>query len=393
MQVAKVTSVRRTRSHVVRTTPACDAAVFMGARPNAPKAWTVCRGLADVLDHRGRPLEFKVVHSGQHYDALLGEGFARDLRVQIDVSLGVGPQPSDGKQLAALMESCDGALERLQPSCVIVMGDVNTTVAAALVAARRGIPVIHVEAGLRSRRWDPEEINRRAITACSLYHFAPSTVAVQNLLAEGVSAESVHLVGNTMAETFLLHSDNRKESAYPAALGLERQEYVLFTVHKTANIGRISWVYEVIRGLAAAGPTIFSCHPHTERVLADAGLEVAGVDNLVLTNPLAYHDFGRLLEDARCVVTDSAGLQEESTVAGVPCVTLGEESARPETVSTGTNIIAGYNTNAILDLASSHKPPSRRPEYWDHHVSKRIRKAMSEVLVDVARRDVWSARP
>jgi UDP-N-acetylglucosamine 2-epimerase (non-hydrolysing) len=265
----------------------------------------------------------------------------------------------------------------------MVMGDVNTTVAAALVASRKGLPVVHLEAGLRSHNWDPEEINRKVITSCSSYHLAPSRYAVRNLMEEGVKENSIFLVGNSMAEAFIHHAEVRRESSILTELGLNPREYVLFTAHKSANLTNFNWLNTLLEVLSTEAHVVFPCHPHTRRLLAKNPLPTTVLDNLVLLDPLSYADFGRLLECSRLVITDSAGAQEESTVAGVPCITIGYETARPETIYEGTNTLVGYDLKLCTELVQNPHCSRTVPEYWDTDVSKRISKAMDYILEDI----------
>lgn len=218
--------------------------IFLGARPNIPKAWTLLRALNGFMPSRDNNV--LLVHSGQHYSKNMGEDFARQFGIHIDINLEVGSSNSDGEQIGKLITASDIVLGKFKPSFVIVIGDVNTSVAAAVVTARRGIPVIHLEAGLRSKDWDPEEINRRVITACSRYHLAPSVLAVSNLVSEGINPENIFLVGNPMAETFIIHQSSRDNSRILYELNLVRGDYVLFTIHKPVNLSDAGWVFNLL---------------------------------------------------------------------------------------------------------------------------------------------------
>jgi UDP-N-acetylglucosamine 2-epimerase (non-hydrolysing) len=370
--------------------------IFIGARPNIPKAWTLLRALDSLAKDHKKLVAITVVHSGQHYDENLGEGFATQLGVGVDVNLEVGSGTSDADQLSLLLSRCDAILDNMCSDCVVVMGDVNTTLAAAIVASRRGLPIVHLEAGLRSRRCDPEEINRKIITACSNYHLAPSTQAVNNLLSEGIEPESIFLVGNTMAETFIRHESSRRGSTILSKLNLTKEEYILFTVHKSANISKMDWLVKLLFSLGNVRKVIFPCHPHTLKLLRQSYTEVFYLENVVILDPLCYCDFGQLMENSYCTVTDSAGLQEECTVADVPCITLGLETARPETVLYGSNNIVGYDIDLCLKLLRSPVKRGLRPAYWDDQVGKRISEAFLRILQDIetiARNKKWTIRP
>lgn len=354
-------------------------AVFCGARPNVPKVWTLLRAFDLIRQRALSPPEHVVVHSGQHHHPGLGEDYGEALGVPIDYQLGVGSGESDGHQLALLAGAVDGVLARLSPDVVIVVGDVNTTLAAALVAARRGLPVVHLEAGLRSGLHDPEEINRKAVSACAWFHLAPSESGLRNLVAEGVPSERVALVGNTMAETFLAHREHRRRSLILDQLGVERRSYVLLTAHKVWTTMSPDRLFSLLGDLARHRPVVFPVHPRA-RSLLDRHGRWPVPDNVVVTEPLPYADFGRLLEDSELVVTDSDGAQEEATVAGVPCVTVAPATARPETIELGTNVLAHGPVERWLQEAPSRRRPCRVP-CWDTGVSTRIADALGSLLV------------
>lgn len=370
--------------------------VFLGARPNVPKAWTLLRALHALSEDRETPVTVTVVHSGQHYHEKLGEKFAEQLGIRVDVNLETSSGDSDADQLGLLMSKCESVLQDLCPDCVVVIGDVNTTLAAAIVASRRGLSVVHVEAGLRLGRRDPEETNRKVITACSDYHLATSRQSVDNLLSEGVERRTVFFVGNTMAETFLMHKSSRQSSTILHDLNLEEKEYILFTVHKAVNLTRIDWVVRFLSVLATTRRIVFPCHPHTRKLLEQSHKEVFSFDNLMILEPLSYGDLGRLMEDCYCVITDSAGLQEESTVAHVPCITVGFGTARPETVVYGSNTVIAYDIAQCMRLIQGPLEGGCLPDRWDSLVSQRIRDAFAIILRDIAsveKTEQWNLRP
>lgn len=372
--------------------------IFMGARPNVPKVWTLLRGLEvveSVSSHYGTRVV--VVHSGQHYHELLGEGLARQFGIPVHKNLNIGSCSSDAEQLDNLHRRIDDVIEEVQPDCVVVIGDVNTSLAAALVASRRSLPVVHLEAGRRSGAWDPEEINRKVITSCSRYHLAPDQISVQNLLREGVDSQMVFLVGNTMAEAFLRHADPRCESTILERLGCRPKSYLLFSIHKSYNLSRLPLIVDLLDGISREVPVFFLCHPHTMQILHTYLAEShRQLEKVHLLDPLPYADLGRLLEESCCVVTDSAGMQEESTMAGVPCLTIGRGTARPETVLSGSNQIVGFDINRCLELLRQPRQPAGPPRYWDDKVSARLTGAFTRIFADIeAKRSYirWQLRP
>jgi UDP-N-acetylglucosamine 2-epimerase (non-hydrolysing) len=271
-------------------------------------------------------------------------------------------------------------MAELRPDVVVVVGDVNSTVACALVAAKAGVLVAHVEAGLRSRDWGmPEEVNRVITDRISDYLLAPSEDAVANLRSEGYRDDQVHLVGNVMVDTLLANLDRAMESDVLARLGLSAGEYGLVTLHRPANVDDPEVLLGILAGLAAPAarvPLVLPAHPR-----ARARLEQLGVPpGLLLVPPAGYLDFIALQASARLVLTDSGGIQEEATVLGVPCLTLRDNTERPITIEQGTNRLVGRDpariAAAALEVLDS-APPARRPALWDGHAGERI----AEVLL------------
>jgi UDP-N-acetylglucosamine 2-epimerase (non-hydrolysing) len=355
-------------------------ALVAGARPNFVKIAPLLEAL------KARPgLEPFVVHTGQHYDDAMSAGFFRDLEMpEPDRNLGVG-SGSHAAQTARIMERFDALLDEDGPvDLVAVVGDVNSTVACTLTAVKRRIPVAHVEAGLRSfDRRMPEEINRIVTDALSSYLFTPSRDADENLLEEGRPPESIHFVGNVMVDTLLRFREKARERSRTfEALGLARGAFALLTLHRPENVddpcvfgGILRAVGEIQRDVRVVYPV----HPRSRKTM-DAGgfLETAaGFAGLTLTEPLGYLDFTALESDALFVMTDSGGVQEETTVLGVPCLTLRENTERPVTVTEGTNTVVGLEPDAIVAAArailsgTADRTP-RRPELWDGKAAGRI---------------------
>lgn len=379
---------------VLTTDPLCNThemeypihiLIVCGARPNIPKVWTIVRGLKLLTAECPAHVTVTTVHSGQHYHEWMGEGFANDLGVHIDMNLDVGSGASDADQIAVLISRINIALDSLQPDCVVVVGDVNTTLAAALVSARRGLPVVHIEAGLRSNIWEPEELNRKIITSCSNYHLAPSELAANNLLNEGVQANTIFVVGNTMAETFLCHADSRYQSQILQKLSLSPRGYILFTAHKPATLTRPEHLVRLLMAITRTNQVVFPCHPRTLKLLLEQFAHRDALQNLVILDPLPYDDFGSLLENSYCTITDSDGVQEECTVANIPCITITSATARPETVMCGSNHVIGFDIDQCLHLLLNLQASGIRPKYWDTQVSQRIKASFRQIFQEVQR--------
>jgi len=327
----------------------------------------------DALESRG--VETLLVHTEQHYDAAMSAIFFDELGIRTpDRTLGVG-SASHAVQTAKVMTAFEPVVQDFQPDVVVVAGDVNSTVACALVAAKSGARVAHVESGLRSRDWSmPEEINRVVTDRLSDYLLAPSVDAVANLSAEGYHPDLVHLVGNVMVDTLLLNLPRALERGGPRGLP---SEYGLVTLHRPANVDDpevLGGLMEAFARIATTCPLIFPVHPRTRAQLT--GIPA----NVHLVDPLGYLDFVALQAGARVVLTDSGGIQEETTVLGVPCLTLRDNTERPITVSEGTNRLVGREPDTIVTAARdvlAHPPPARRPALWDGKAADRI----ADVLV------------
>jgi UDP-N-acetylglucosamine 2-epimerase (non-hydrolysing) len=332
----------------------------------------------DALERRGA--EAVLVHTGQHYDPAMSTVFFDELDLRPpDHYLGVG-SGTQAETTARVMTAFEPLVERLQPDMVVVVGDVTSTMACALVAAKGGPLVAHVEAGLRSRDWSmPEEVNRVVTDRVSDVLLAPSPDAVDNLRAEGYGPEQIHLVGNVMVDTLLANRERAAKSDALARLGVQAGKYGLVTLHRPANVddpATLAALVEVLGRVAQRCPLVFPVHPRTSKVLAQLSLPAG----LRTTTPLGYLDFIALESGAALVLTDSGGVQEETTVLGVPCLTLRDNTERPITVSEGTNIVVGRDPERIMAgarRALEGQIQARRPALWDGHASERI----ADVLV------------
>jgi len=346
----------------------------VGARPNFVKIAPVLAALREYPD-----VECMLVHTGQHYDGNMSQSFFRELEIpEPDVNLGVG-SGSGTAQTAEVMLRLEPVLSAERPDVVIVVGDVNSTAAAAIVAAKSDVPVAHVEAGLRSfDRTMPEEINRILTDAVSTYCFTTEPAANANLAAEGVAAERIHYVGNVMIDTLFRFREKAASSTILETLGVSPREFAVLTLHRPSNVdhpGTLAAALAAIAPIADAMPVIFPVHPRTrQRLRADAGTPAS--PGIRLTDPLGYLDFLQLMANARCLLTDSGGIQEETTALGVPCLTLRQNTERPITVTEGTNRLVGGNPEAIRrawqDLRRGTWPQGRLPELWDGKAAHRI---------------------
>lgn len=345
-----------------------------GARPNFMKIAPLMHEFAK------RPSRFEpiLVHTGQHYDKAMSDSFFRDLGIpEPDVNLGVG-SGSHGEQTAQVLTKIEQLLIERKPHVVLVVGDVNSTLAATLAAVKMHIPVAHVEAGLRS--WDremPEEINRVLTDSVSHWLFTTEAAAEVNLLREGIPAEKIHFVGNVMIDTLLAHRERALTLDTVKRLGLSPQGYAVLTLHRPSNVDspdQLRRLFEVLGRLHAELPVVFPVHPRTAKAIEQ---NLGGTKpDLMMTAPLGYLEFLRLMMDARVVLTDSGGIQEETTALGVACLTLRDSTERPVTVTEGTNTIVGTDPTAIdkaiQKLLQSPPPEGQRPALWDGSAAIRI---------------------
>jgi UDP-N-acetylglucosamine 2-epimerase (non-hydrolysing) len=347
-------------------------AAVAGARPNFVKIAPLMRAM------RGRPdLQVTLINTGQHYDPQMSDDFFRDLDIQAaDFSLGVG-SASHAIQTAEVMRRLEPVLEAARPEVVLVVGDVNSTMAAAITAVKLGLPVAHVEAGLRSfDRTMPEEINRLITDAISDFLFVTEQSACENLSREGIPSAKVHFVGNVMIDALEATRPRWTESTIVSRLGIDAaQPYAVLTLHRPSNVDDpavLVPLLDALRKVAEQLPLVFPVHPRLRARLGDA-IDVPG---FLAVEALPYLDFIALLSRARLVLTDSGGVQEETTVLGVPCLTLRSNTERPVTVTHGTNRVIG-NVPAVVTaeaLDALERAPRRecRPPLWDGQAAVRI---------------------
>jgi UDP-N-acetylglucosamine 2-epimerase (non-hydrolysing) len=362
----------------------------VGARPNFIK-------MASLLAAMGKSdkLEAALVHTGQHYGREMADSFFRQLGLpQPEVDLGVG-SASHTQQTAQIMQRLEPLLLKERPDLVVVVGDVNSTIACALVAAKLGIKIAHVEAGLRSfDRRMPEEINRLLTDTLADFLFTTEPSANENLRREGIAGEKIFFVGNVMIDTLLQHRQKAAQLPILEELGLSAQSYALLTLHRPSNVDdqvKLGQLLDTLQEVGRQIPIVFPVHPRTRKQIAAFGLE-GKLHELDLANPqitkginslppLGYLEFLRLMTQAKLILTDSGGIQEESTVLGVPCLTLRENTERPVTVSEGTNTIVGSNREKILhaSLAGDYKS-GRLPAKWDGKAAQRLVRILEERL-------------
>src|SRR5437773_382039 len=331
----------------------------VGTRPNFIKAAPVIEAL-----RRYSFITVLLVHTGQHYDRQMSHLFFEDLGLQKpDLDLQVG-SASHGEQTGLIMIRLEPVLYREKPDLVMVFGDVNSTVAAALCAAKLGIKVAHVEAGLRSfDRTMPEELNRIATDHLCDYLFVTEPSGRENLIREGIPEDKIFFVGNVMVDTLLKHRERARAFSSEEKFGLQPRSYGLLTLHRPSNVDvedTLAGILEAVHELTNEIPIVFPCHPRTRHQLEKidlqylAGLNGAKTDRqargLIVTEPFGYLEFLSLMSEARLVLTDSGGIQEETTVLGIPCLTLRTNTERPVTVQQGTNTLVGHQRERIVEM-------------------------------------------
>ncbi|MCK4508617.1 MAG: UDP-N-acetylglucosamine 2-epimerase (non-hydrolyzing), partial [Desulfuromonadales bacterium] len=355
---------------------------IIGARPQIIKGAALSR---EINTHFRDKINEVIVHTGQHYDEKMSKAFFVDLGMpKPDIDLGVG-SGSHAEQTGKIMLAFEKVCLQEKPDLVIVVGDVNSTMACTITAKKLGIQVAHVEAGLRSRDMSmPEEINRLCTDVLCDYLFTTDHFADENLRAEGVPAEKIHFVGNVMIDTLLKHKAMAATLGLVEAWGLEAGGFATMTLHRPGNVDDpeiLQGLLEALATIAKELPIIFPIHPRTRKMAEEFGLghyfnsgdKVAGI---WCTEPLGYLEFLHLNMNARLVLTDSGGLQEETTVLGVPCVTIRPNTERPITCSEGTNVLVGNDPQKVLEAADAilHGPALNGcvPEKWDGRAAERI---------------------
>ena len=350
--------------------------IVAGARPNFMKIAPIIEAIKQKQS-KGYNIDFRLVHTGQHYDKNLSDTFFEELNIPFpDCNLNV-KSGSQAEQTATIMVGFEKELQQNPCDLVIVVGDVTSTMACAIVAKKENIKVAHVEAGIRSGDMRmPEEINRIVTDSLTDYFFTTSRYANENLLKLGVSKDHIYFVGNVMIDTLIKNEKRLKKPPFWNNLNLKEKQYFVVTLHRPSNVDEEHLLKKLIAKIADLGkgfPIIFPVHPRTKKILD--GLKV-NFDRLYYVNPLGYLEFNYLIKNSLAVLTDSGGITEETTVMNVPCITLRENTERPETCEIGTNILVGNDFEKLADafkiLLSGHWKQAQIPELWDGNSSNRI---------------------
>ena len=356
--------------------------LIAAARPNFMKV----APLYHALREQSGWCTVRLVHTGQHYDANMSDAFFRDLRLkEPDLHLGVG-SGTHAEQTGGVMIAYEKECLRDRPDWVVVVGDVNSTIACTLAAKKLGVRVAHLEAGLRSRDWTmPEEVNRIATDAIADLLWTPSPDADENLLREGVAPERISLVGNIMIDSLEMMRPTIEARKYHEHLGLRAGAYGVVTLHRPSNVDdekNLRPVVDALIGAAKQVATVFPVHPRTRQRLQAFGLleRLTSASGVVLTEPLGYTDFMSLVFHCRYVLTDSGGIQEETTYLGIPCITLRDNTERPITVTTGTNELAKPADVARLlaTIVSGKWKAGKIPDLWDGRTASRVVSSLRE---------------
>jgi UDP-N-acetylglucosamine 2-epimerase (non-hydrolysing) len=356
----------------------------VGARPNFMKVAPLHRAM------QSRGIASHIIHTGQHYNKKMSDIFFEQLELpRPDLYLGVG-SGTHAEQTARVMTAFEPVVQQEQPDLVLVVGDVNSTVACSLVAAKCHVPVAHVEAGLRSGdRRMPEEINRLVTDRLADYLFVTEQSGLEHLRGEGAREEQIFFVGNIMIDTLVTLREKAQQTTIVDDLGLASGEYVLMTMHRPSNVDHrdgLTTLLETIEGIAAEHALVFPMHPRTRDRFVEFGLQarLEAVERLTLLEPLGYLEFLRLMEGAGAVVTDSGGIQEETTFLHVPCLTLRPNTERPVTIEEGTNELMELNARAVTERAEAvmreERSSGRVPQRWDGKAAERIVEVLEEQL-------------
>lgn len=350
--------------------------IIGGARPNFVKIASLVHAL-DAQKAKGAAVDYRVVHTGQHYDAMLSGNFFTDLAIptpNINLQVGSGTQ---AEQTGAIMTGYEAVIQQTRPDLCLVVGDVTSTMACAITARKCGVAVAHVEAGIRSGDWRmPEEINRVVTDSITNWFYTTTSMASNNLIDRGIPADRVLLVGNTMIDTLLRFREQLVQPALWNELSLTQSSYLVLTLHRPANVDNIESLIAMLQAIstAANGHTcVFPIHPRTAAVISESLIKYP---NIALVEPLRYLEFNYLVSHAKGVITDSGGITEETTVLGIPTITLRDSTERPETVDIGTNVLAGTNPDAIAPLMSRLFAGDWQiggiPDKWDGKAGERI---------------------
>ncbi len=358
--------------------------IIAGARPNFMKIAPIIRAI-EARKASGGPLDYRLVHTGQHYDEKMSGDFFRQLGIpapHVNLEVGSG---SAAEQTAGIMIRYEKLLSERKPAICLVVGDVTSTMACAIAAQKLWVKVAHVEAGIRSGDWTmPEEINRLVTDSITNHFFTTSEVANANLRRAGVAESAIHFVGNTMIDTLLANMDRLRPPPFWGELGLEKGRYFVMTLHRPANVDSGDTFQRMLDAIASGTrgeKVVFPVHPRTAKTIREGAKVPASI---LLVDPQPYLEFNHLVRHAKAVITDSGGITEETTVMGVPCMTLRNSTERPETVTIGTNELLGIDPAALgpaLDrLFAGEWKRGAIPPLWDGRTSERIVDVLERVL-------------
>jgi UDP-N-acetylglucosamine 2-epimerase (non-hydrolysing) len=349
----------------------------VGARPNFMKIAPIKRAMDKYPG-----IKQILVHTGQHYDQNMSKLFFEDLELpEPDIYLGVG-SGTHAEQTAKIMMAFEKVIESQKPDLIIVVGDVNSTSACSLVAAKMGVKIAHVEAGLRSfDRTMPEEINRIVTDSLADFLFVTEKSGLENLRREGIANSKVHFVGNVMIDSLIHFLSKAKASQIISELNLKGEKYILVTLHRPSNVDsreNLEKIIDTFSILEKDLKIVFPAHPRTKKMLTTFNLDkrIKLMQNLILLDPIGYLDFVRLMQSATLLLTDSGGIQEETTYLGIPCITMRENTERPVTIELGTNILVGSNNKQIIEetkkILHGEGKKGKVPELWDGKAAERI---------------------
>lgn len=352
--------------------------LIAGARPNFMKIAPIIDSIHQGINE-GKEISYRLIHTGQHYDKNMSESFFEQLGIPTpDVNLGAGGG-TQAEQTASIMIGYEKLLDVSKPDVCLVVGDVTSTLACAIVAQKAHVKVAHVEGGIRSGDWTmPEEINRLVTDSITDYFFVTSEVANVNLRNSGVESKRIFWVGNTMIDTLLKHRPRFLKPSFFDSLGLEEGKYIVMTLHRPANVDEESKFRKMLQYIldnSENWPIIFPVHPRTAKLINKV-LDGVDTKRLHMVEPLSYLEFNYIVERSGLVITDSGGITEETTVLGIPCITLRDNTERPETITVGTNVLAGTKPENIKLHLNSFFAGERKkggiPELWDGKTGLRI---------------------
>jgi UDP-N-acetylglucosamine 2-epimerase (non-hydrolysing) len=350
--------------------------LIAGARPNFMKIAPITHAI-QLVQKQGKKIDFRLIHTGQHYDKNMSDSFFDQLNIPIpDVNLGAGGG-TQAEQTAAIMIGYEKIIIEKKPDLCLVVGDVTSTMACSITAQKLNVKVAHVEAGIRSGDWTmPEEINRMVTDSITNYFFTTTEIANHNLKKNGVSDDRIFLVGNTMIDTLLKHRKNFIKPKIWDEIGLIDKNYLVMTLHRPANVDKDDKLKNLINEIVKNSnglPLIFPVHPRTAKIIEALGIKHS---NLYLIEPQGYLEFNYLVERSKAVITDSGGITEETTVLGVPCITLRNNTERPETVTIGTNELIGTDPKSIeptlKKLFAGNWKKGTIPDLWDGNTAQRL---------------------